>query len=457
MLRLAVAFLLVPGIASAGVVFSEIMYDVPGTEGSGEHDWVEVWNTGASPVDLSAYRFFEANTNHTLKLDRGSATLPPGGVAVIASATSTFLADNPSFSGTLFDSSFNLNSSGELLKLCSGSCSAEGSVVEDSLTYAPIESATNNGNSLQLVSGAWVAAFPTPGGAPSSAGGASGSESGAAAEASPSAGGGGTPLPEPKFVAYAGVDRTVTVGAAAVYEGRIVGTLGQSIENARFTWSFGNGDIREGKSVLYAYPYPGDYVVMLAASSGDVSVTSRILVRASPAFVSISAVTPEYVEVFNAGSGEVDLSFWILRSAGVQFIIPSRTIVRGKTAVRFASGTTGISGGAQDIALLFPNGVEATRFSLAKPVPVLPRTEPSTLPLPAAPVPAKAPEPPPWRTESRGVNAAAAAVAADGSSASVVWVGVLAVFTVVSTAAAVALRRASRKGSGYTITEVTDL
>ena len=175
----AIFLTLFPFVVSAQAVISEIMYDAPGTEGSGEHDWIEVFNAGSSAVDISAYRFFEAGTNHTLKLESGSATLPSGGYAVIASATSTFLVDWPAFNGTLFDSSFNLNSTGELIGI-----RVDSSDTTHDFTYVPADAATNNGSSLHRasVSGtSFAAGSPSPGAGsptPSSFGGASGASFG---------------------------------------------------------------------------------------------------------------------------------------------------------------------------------------------------------------------------------------------------------------------------------------
>ncbi|KKW08082.1 MAG: S-layer-like protein array protein [Candidatus Kaiserbacteria bacterium GW2011_GWA2_49_19] len=160
-IAVSVFFLFLPIATSAQVVISEIMYDAPGLEGSGEHDWIEVFNAGASAVDISAYRFFEAGTNHTLKLESGSATLPSVGYAIIASATSTFLADWPAFSGTLFDSSFNLNSAGELIGI-----RVDTSDTTHDFTYVPSDAATNNGSSLHRASATaatFSAGTPSPG------------------------------------------------------------------------------------------------------------------------------------------------------------------------------------------------------------------------------------------------------------------------------------------------------
>lgn len=451
--------LLVPWSAFAAVVISEIMYDHPGTEGSGEHDWIEVRNTGAGPIDISALRFFEANVNHTLKLDRGSAIIPSGGLAVIASATSTFLLDHSAFIGTLFDSSFNLNSTGELLKLCTTSCSAEGSVIEDSLTYTPIESATDNGDSLQLMNGSWIAAAPTPGVGPfgeNSGEGAVLPETTAVAGTPPAAssGGGGTALPEPRIVANAGPDRTVVVGASALYEARAIGELGKPIDNARFIWNFGNGDTREGKSVLYAHSYPGEYVVVLTAASGEISATDRLTVNAIPATVRISAVTSEYIEVSNTGERDAELSFWMLRVGSGHFILPKDTVVLSRRSVRFANSVTKLSTAELNTAsLLYPNGTEVVVQS----PPVL-RAESASAVQEAPPkVPAivRAPSIREREEVSGAPNAQVASPVAAGVPVPVnAWTLAFVGLVGVSALAVVTVRRRSRKGSGYTITEV---
>src|SRR3989344_3512798 len=100
----AALFALSPQLAFAQVVISEIMYDAPGTEGGGDHDWIEVFNAGATAVDLTEYRFVEAGTAHTIKVDTGSATLASGAYAVIANIPSVFKTDTPAYAGALFDS-----------------------------------------------------------------------------------------------------------------------------------------------------------------------------------------------------------------------------------------------------------------------------------------------------------------------------------------------------------------
>ena len=446
-----VAFVCFPLLLSAQVRFSEIMYDFPGTEGQGDHDFVEVWNSGSAAVNISAYRFYEANTNHLLKLDRGNATLAPGAFAVIANATSTFLSDFPQFGGTLFDSSFNLNGTGELLKFCSGSCSAPGSVVEDELTYVPLESASNNGDSLQLSSGAWVAAAPTPGAAAASSGAAL-EESATPAEpdasesdASGSSGSGSSFPVEPRIFAYAGADKLVIVGADSIFEGKALGLKKEPLMGARFLWNFGDGASAEGERVFHHYENPGSYAVALSVSSDKYSALARMNVKAEAARVFISAVTPSYIEITNGENHELDLSRWLLRSGVLQFILPEHTILLPRASVRFSSGTTGLSG--EEAQLLYPNGVAASAPDTRQ-KPLAPAKPASPASAESRTVPEAAPASPAREQVALAAPeyALAAAVEASPESGSnpYLWLSGLAGLLVLAGGASVYIRREAR-------------
>src|SRR3989344_2910155 len=111
---------------SASMVINEIMYDLKGSDT--DREWIEVVNAGGDAVDLSEWKFFEANTNHKLTLVLGQATLPPGAYAVIVDNPEKFKNDWPGYSGVLFDSSFSLNNTGETISLRTGELIDVGSV-----------------------------------------------------------------------------------------------------------------------------------------------------------------------------------------------------------------------------------------------------------------------------------------------------------------------------------------
>src|SRR6185369_3265286 len=105
-LLLVLAFLLSYRLAYAGIVLNEIMYDYKTGSDDGR-EWVEVYNNSDTPVDISSYRFFEADTNHKLKVVQGGGSISPRGYALIVSDINKFRINYSNFSGTIFDSSFS--------------------------------------------------------------------------------------------------------------------------------------------------------------------------------------------------------------------------------------------------------------------------------------------------------------------------------------------------------------
>ncbi len=360
-----------PVFAHASIIITEVMYDMPGTEGGGEHDWVEVFNAGEEAVDISSYRFFEAGTNHTLKLDQGSATLPSGGYAVIASATSTFLIDWPSFNGTLFDSSFNLNSMGELIGI-----RVDSSDTTSDFTYSPIEVATDNGSALQRVSvsgTSFVAGTPSPG-TGSLASSSSGSldtslspdpSSTTLTATAPSSLSSSPPeyIPIPTLRIITSGARTISSGADTAFTAVIYDGKGNKRDDATVTWSFGDGMRRIGASVFHAYYSPGEYIVVVRATTsdgGDVFIESVMTVK--DVSIKIASVSTRGIALANNSSRTLDLSLWRLSMGGKEFKIPTGTqILAGRTTLLPSQIIDlPVSGSA---SLLYPSGEVAASYS----------------------------------------------------------------------------------------------
>lgn len=364
---LAVGLLCIPASAFASVLFSEVMYDVPGTDTG--HEWVEIQNAGSGTLDLAGWKFFEANTNHGLSLVQG-AGIPPGGYGVIADDPTKFLADWPSYTGVLFDSSFSLSNTGEALALKDDS-----GTVADSLSYDPTLGAAGDGNTLQWDGAKWVAAAATPGaahagsvqsgntgGAGSGSGDSGGSSSADSSDTTAPPQGGSAPLPKSIF-ADAGPDRTLFVGVDAPFTATAIGLTGDPLENARYVWTFGDGGSLEGPSVRYRYSYPGVYAVILDVSSGKYAAEDRMSVNVIPVAVSIPVVSSEFVEIKNDSSAEVDLGGWILAADGKTFTVPPHTFVAPKESVLMSGERTGIAPSSpKAFSLEYPNGAFAASY-----------------------------------------------------------------------------------------------
>jgi len=420
-------FTLAPFGAHAQVAITEIMYDLEGSDSGRE--WVEVYNESSQPVDLNSWKFFENDTNHGLTVVQGDGVLAAGSYAVIADKPDSFRADWPQFSGLLFDSSFSFSNMGEFLSLRN----PEGIDI-DTVTYSSDWGAAGDGNSLQFLS-SWVAAAPTPGmanqstPAPPAVDGDSEIE-----DETPSLVQTDTPKSkQPEFItADGGADRTVTVGAAEFFEAVAYKKDGSVHPYATFRWNFGNGVVMEGKKVLHQYNFPGSYAVMLSAITPDkLAATDRFVVDAKPAKLAVSAVTPEFIEIENGSSREIDLSLWALRAGAQVFEFPDGTLILPGSTLAFPSSATGLNTiSTRDVALLYPNGQVAHHFGTPAPI-ASAQTAPRTT--------SAATDPPPPPEEAAGETApveALAAVSADenlnGGNNVYLWLLALVVLLVVT-------------------------
>jgi hypothetical protein len=349
--------------ANAQIVINEVMYDLEGSDAGRE--WIEVENSGTDSVDVSGWKFFENETNHGLTLIQGNAEISSGGFAVISDNSDKFLTDWPSFSGILFDSSFSLKNTGELISIRDADLNDI-----DSLTYDTELGAGGDGDSLQLISGSWSADSPTPGSANPGSGGEEsqqqeeGSELDSGSSGSSATSQGSSFPIEQRIFASAGEDRSAIVGADSLFEGRALGLQKKPLLNARYLWNFGNGETKEGQNVLHFYKYPGEYAVVLNVSSGEYSASDRIVVNAFPAELIISKVEKDFIEIHNKLNRELNLSWWRLRSGSEEFSIPKDTIILPNKKLIFSFDVTGLDTSAKEnISLLYPNGVIVVSFS----------------------------------------------------------------------------------------------
>lgn len=142
--------LLAPYISQAQTIaITEIMYDAQGTDA--KHEWCEIYNYGSEPILVNSgtastsWRFFDGGS-HALKLIQGSATLAAQGTAIIAADSTTWIAEHPGFSGSIFDTAMSLdNTSGKI----GFSTSAKGQLFI-SAAYTDATGANGNGHTIEL-------------------------------------------------------------------------------------------------------------------------------------------------------------------------------------------------------------------------------------------------------------------------------------------------------------------
>lgn len=137
-----VLFLLVPSVAAAQVLITEIMYDLAEGSDSGR-EWIEVYNSGVA-INLTDFVVLETGKKHKISAAGGEMVILPGAYAVIADNAEKFRIDHPGYAGLLFDSAFSLNNTGETIALQSAA-----GADADSVIYTKALGANGTGDSLQ--------------------------------------------------------------------------------------------------------------------------------------------------------------------------------------------------------------------------------------------------------------------------------------------------------------------
>jgi hypothetical protein len=99
--------------ADTDIVISEI-----GAYETSDNEWLEIYNKGSEPVNLTGWKFYENSTNHGLTIKQGDFIIEAGEYALIANKAESFLAKYPDYAGTLLDSTWSsLNEAGEEIGL----------------------------------------------------------------------------------------------------------------------------------------------------------------------------------------------------------------------------------------------------------------------------------------------------------------------------------------------------
>ncbi|HRY31009.1 MAG TPA: lamin tail domain-containing protein [Candidatus Paceibacterota bacterium] len=366
---------LVPVAASAQVIFTEIMYNPPGTDTGRE--WAEVYNDGAGAIDLTTYKLFENAVNHKIAAYSGANILEAGQRAVIADNPEKFLADFSNFiSGTtapIFDSAFSLNNTGEELKLINSA-----GAVEDAVTYSAELGGNDTGNSLQLNDSVWIPVPPTPGeinateaadeSSDDSEDGAddSDNDSGSSTETgSGSSHESQTDLsnykPTIKLKISAGRERLASVNSPIKLE-----LIHNQEENTKVKarWSMGDGHEVGGRKISYIFDRAGEYNIVVNAKFRKDLAVARTKIYVSDPDVK--------VELSDSGKGvdlllknndgkEVNIGGYEIKQGGKSFVMADDTILSSGQILALSQATTGLIHD-ESITIYFPNGDKMWNF-----------------------------------------------------------------------------------------------
>src|SRR3989344_3249293 len=155
----------------------------------------------------------------------------------------------------------------------------------------------------------------------------------------------------------AGGDRVVIVGADAQFTARAYRNK-TTVENAAFMWNFGDGSTAQGESVLHRFEYVGRHVVIMTGSKDGASATDRFTVTAESAQLALQVQSDGSVEIKNLAPRDIDLSHWIIRSAGQRFVLADNSLILADQTMRISPNVLHFYAG-NSTELAYPDGVLA--------------------------------------------------------------------------------------------------
>ena len=169
-------------------------------------------------------------------------------------------------------------------------------------------------------------------------------------------------LPIPTLRIITGGARTISAGADTAFTATVYDSKGNKRADAFVTWSFGYGMKRTGASVFHAYYDPGEYIVVVHATTsdgGDMLVENIVTVK--DASIKIASVSARGIALTNNSSRTLDLSLWRLSAGGKEFKIPTDTQILSGRTILFPSQIIQLPI-SNTASLLYPSGEVAATY-----------------------------------------------------------------------------------------------
>jgi len=355
-----VVLFFIPTIVFANVIINEIAW--MGTENSTSDEWIELYNTSSSSIDLTGY-ILEAND--------GSPLINLEGIIL---ANEYFLlerTDDTSAPSVTADQIYTgaLGNTGEYLKLKNDSNN-----IIDEINASEEWPAGDNTTkqTMERIGDDWQTSSDS-GGTPkvqNSSGAVEESEENEeeTPSSSPEGASEGTPGNQAPIV-NAGDNVIGFIGQEISFDGsKSIDPEGSELA---YSWNMGDGKLIEEKTFSYKYSYPGTYLVTLMVYDGRYYVSDTITVKIQSQEISINEFIPnpegddqenEWIEVYNDSDSIVDISGWQLddeEEGSKPFVFPKNTLIAPKSYIVFPRPVTKIAlnNDGDSVRLLLPEGI----------------------------------------------------------------------------------------------------
>lgn len=367
---------LFPVAAEAAVRVNEIAW--MGTDvGGATCEWIELYNSDSSVVDLSNWSIVITNTGSatpkTLDLGEDASVKYTGiagnGFYVVARNSGACPSLAPGLTADWVGSFGNgISNNGAKIELFNGT------ELIDSVSSLSgwTEGKNTSGEAKQTPqysAEGWITAVPTPRSLNASLPVETIPDEEEPDPSDPVVTVGGTtpttPAASPLIKLYLdpGPDRIVSVGADTPYTATVYDGTGKLRPDADVSWNFGDGGRKSGRSVTYAYREAGEYHMTVRAKTKDRSTIAMLTIVASPADIAIEEVSDRGIVLSNGSDRMLDLSSWRLKAGKKKFVLPEDTVIPPGTSVLLPTLVTELPTSTAP-SLLFPNGSLAVAYEV---------------------------------------------------------------------------------------------
>lgn len=150
-------------------------------------------------------------------------------------------------------------------------------------------------------------------------------------------------------------EQTVIAGADTLFEVSVTDEEGRESERATYTWNFGNGVVKHGARVYYAYSIMGTYTATLSVIDGLSTGDAQIKINVIEPALYIGKMTEDAVYIQNKGKDDANIGGWKVQQGNHILTLPPYTILKAGYEVPLAHLDTGFTAGVP-VSLLYPNG-----------------------------------------------------------------------------------------------------
>lgn len=384
--------------AASQLLISEIHYNPVGTDD--KHEYVEVCNVGTDAQDIANYKLFESSSNHGLTLNRGSSTLGTNSCAVFVTDPVTFMADYPSFSATLFDTSFSLSNTGEALILRDGNLADV-----DGISFTSSMGGNGDGTTLHRSGSTFTAGAASPGSEAGLVGNPTGT--GTTGTGTTNTDTNTTPADTTTPPSVTTIFHTVTIeppaqlfvrtlptittasGSVVTFSAEVYNAKG-GVEDAQYAWVYGDGmrdaTVQSSSKASHVYKRAGEYEAVVTATKSGLSAEARVRVVVTDSPLALSLLDDDRdVEIENTGTVPVDMTGMRLtftHNTTQTYTFPDKTRILPQKKLTLTLTDIGLTDPRRprEVVLIFADGIRkltAQGLVVAPPPPVTAVNAPS--------------------------------------------------------------------------------